>query len=240
MNNYLRINPNDLSKIFWDKILSNSISKKVVIEKEFYNNIDQLDDLRHQLNHPATNTGSITSTTAWLLFSLTFFFKPKVIVEIGSFIGKSIFSMAYASDLYFKEYKTQIFCCDYSNKIIFPKITKNLIQQFHLTSSTKMLNEIEDKFKIDLLHVDGRLQDADFSLLANKLSNECIVVLDDFEGMEKGTMNLINIFSNRLLSRKTHLLIYPIQDETKSKFSLHEKSTSAVLLPASKVLFTAQ
>lgn len=240
MSNLIRINPNDLSKVFWDKILTNSNTKKEIMGKDFYNKIDQLDKLRHQINQPVTNTGSVTLTTSWLLFSLTLFFKPRSIVEIGSFIGKSVFGMAIASDLYLEEYPTQIYCCDYSNKIDFPNITSNKIQQFHMTSSTDMLSKIDNNVKIDLLHIDGRLEEQDYGLLKNKISNECIIILDDFEGIEKGVVNLINIFQKNLVSRKTHFLVYPIQDETKIKHDLYEKSTSAILLPVSKVIFTPQ
>ena len=69
--------------------------KKETTQTDFFKNIDSLDNLRDQSSY---NTGSISSTTAWLLYSTTLFFKPEKILEIGSFIGKSTFSMAYAAD----------------------------------------------------------------------------------------------------------------------------------------------
>ena len=89
--NTINVNPNDLSNIFWKKILDNSYLKSMSIQSEFFKKIDELDNLRSQSSY---NTGSISSTTAWLLFSVVLYFKPKIILEVGSFIGKSTLSMA--------------------------------------------------------------------------------------------------------------------------------------------------
>ena len=233
----ININPNDLSLIFWGKILDNSFLKKYTIQKDFFKKIDSLDELRLQSSY---NTGSISSTTSWLLFSITLFFKPKIICEVGSFIGKSTFSMAFAADIYSNEHKCKIYCCDHSNKINFPNITSTKIKQFHKKSSTEMFRNIESDQKIDLLHLDGRLQNEDFDLLKNNLNEKTIFILDDFEGNEKGVVNFTNLLNNNLISRKSHCLIYPVQEETKSRYSLLEKSTSAVLIPSGSLRITAQ
>ena len=70
--NTININPTDLSLIFWKKILDNSFLKKSTIQKDFFKKIDSLDELRLQSSY---NTGSISSTTSWLLFSVILFFK---------------------------------------------------------------------------------------------------------------------------------------------------------------------
>ena len=93
--NTININSTDLSLIFWRKILDNSFLKQRTMQKDFFKKIDSLDELRLQSSY---NTGSISSTTSWLLFSITLFFKPKIIFEVGSFIGRSTFSMAFAAD----------------------------------------------------------------------------------------------------------------------------------------------
>tara|TARA_B100001996_G_C18538857_1_gene546104 strand:- start:15 stop:725 length:711 start_codon:yes stop_codon:yes gene_type:complete len=235
--NTININSTDLSLIFWRKILDNSFLKKRTMQKDFLKKIDSLDELRLQSSY---NTGSVSSTTSWLLFSITLFFKPKIICEVGSFIGKSTFSMAFAADIYSKEHKCLIYCCDISNEINFPNITSTKIKQFHKKSSTEMLKSFESDQKIDLLHLDGRLQNEDFDLLKNNLTEKTILILDDFEGNEKGVVNFINLLNNNLISRKSHCLIFPIQDETKTKYSLLERSTSAVLIPLELLRITAQ
>ena len=49
-----------------------------------------------------------------------------------------------------------------------------------------------------------------------------------------------NLLNNNLISRKSHCLIYPVQEETKTKYGLLEKSTSAVLIPSGSLRITAQ
>ena len=85
----------------------------------------------------------------------------------------------------FNEYKCLIYCCDFSNEINFPNITSTKIKQFHKKSSTEMFGSFENQ-KIDLLHLDGRLQNEDFDLLKNNFTENTILILDDFEGNEKG------------------------------------------------------
>ena len=235
--NTININSTDLSLIFWRKILDNSFLKQHTIQKDFFKKIDSLDELRLQSSY---NTGSISSTTSWLLFSITLFFKPKIICEVGSFIGKSTFSMAFAADTYSKEYECSIYCCDDSNEINFPNITSTTIKQFHKKNSTEMFKHFESDQKIDLLHLDGRLQNEDFDLLKNSLTEKTILILDDFEGNEKGVINFINLLNNNLISRKSHCLIFPIQDETKAKYNLLERSTSGVLIPLKSLKITNQ
>ena len=235
--NTININSTDLSFIFWRKILDNSFLKQHTMQKDFFKKIDSLDELRLQSSY---NTGSISSTTSWLLFSITLFFKPKIICEVGSFIGKSTFSMAFAADIYSKEYECSIYCCDISNEINFPNITSTTIKQFHKKNSTEMFKYLGSEQKFDLLHLDGRLEKEDFDLLKNNLNDKSILILDDFEGNEKGVINLINLLNNKLILRDSHCLIYPIQYETKAKYNLSEGSTSAVLIPLKTLNITNQ
>lgn len=233
----ININSYDLSELFWKKILNNSFLKKETTQIDFFKNIDSLDNLRNQSSY---NTGSISSTTAWLLYSFTLFFKPEKILEIGSFIGKSTFSMAYAADNYSHESKCEIYCCDYSNEIKFPKLTKTIINQFHKTSSTEMIKQLQESIVLDLIHLDGRLQNDDFLILKNKISENTLFLLDDFEGNEKGVINLISLINNNLISRNTHCVIYPLENEIGEKYNLLEKSTTAVILPIKLLKITNQ
>ena len=85
-----------------------------------------------------------------------------------------------------------------------------------------MFGNFESDQKIDLLHLDGRLQNEDFDLLKNNFTENTILILDDFEGNEKGVVNFNNLLNNNLISRKSHCLIYPIQEETKTMHGLLE------------------
>ena len=231
----IKINPFDLSKIFWDKILSNSYLKQKTIERIFFEKIDQLDQLRSQSDY---NTGSITSTTSWLLFSVVFFFKPKIIVEVGSFIGKSTISMALASDIYNVNKNTTIYCCDHSNEINLSGISKTPIIQFHKTTSTDMFKSFSDEIKFELIHLDGRLQDEDYEILKTHITENTIFILDDFSGIEKGVINYQGLVKKNIISRKHHLLIKPIDKNTSTQYNLIESSTSAILLPVNYLHFS--
>ena len=92
--------------------------------------------------------------------------------------------MAYAADDYLSEGKCEIYCCDYSNEINFPNLTKTTIKQFHKTSSTEMIKQLEENIIIDFVHLDGRLEIEDCSILKNKIS-ENIFLIDDFEEMKR-------------------------------------------------------
>ena len=233
----ININSFDLSSIFWKKILDNSFLKIKPYQTKFFEKIDSLDKLRI---HSSYNTGSISSTTAWLLFSIILFFKPKIILEIGSFIGKSTFSMALAADFNLTEGECDIFCCDYSNEIEFPNLTKTKIKQFHKTSSAEMFRRVDADLNIDLIHVDGRLEVEDCLLLKDRINNNTLFIIDDFEGNEKGVANLFNLINNKVISRSTYCVIYPIDNFVAKTYGLVEKSTTAVLLPIKFLKITSQ
>ncbi len=235
--NIININPSDLSNIFWKKILDNSFMKSRTIQSEFFKKIDSLDSLRSQSSY---NTGSISSTTAWQLFSVVLFFKPKKIIEVGSFIGKSTFSMALSADNYLAEGNCHIYCCDYSNEIHFPNMTKTKIMQFHKTSSTEMLRQLEGKGIFDFIHLDGRLENADCDILQKQINEDTLFMLDDFEGNEKGVVNLFTLLNQNLISRNTHCVIYPIENQVSKNYNLLEKSSSAFILPIKLLKITNQ
>ena len=233
----INISPTDLSKFFWNKILENSFIKSEIYKKDFFSKIDSLEKLRLESEY---NTGSISSTSSWLLYSLVIFFKPKTIIEIGSFIGKSTISMALGADDYIDEHKCEIFCCDMSNDIKLPKLSKTKITQFNKTKSTDMLKNLDGNMSFDLVHVDGRLENEDFEILKRNINERTVFVLDDFEGEEKGVVNFINFVQNKMNLKTSYLLAYPIQNETMLKFKLMEKSTSAIIIPSANIGFSNQ
>ncbi len=233
----ININSFDLSLIFWKKILDNSFSRIKPFQSKFFEKINSLDNFRSKSSY---NTGSISSTSAWLLYSITLFFKPKIIVEVGSFIGKSTFSMAFAADDYISESSCKIYCCDHSNEIKFPDLSKTEIKQYHKTSSSQMIKEFKENMIIDLIHLDGRLENEDCMLLKNKIDENTFFVLDDFEGNEKGIVNFSLLIKNNVISRKTHCLIYPLENKISEKYNLLERSTSAVILPVNLLKITNQ
>ena len=104
-------------------------------------------------------------------------------------------------------------------------------------TSTDMLNKIVDK--IDFLSLDGRINQEDIKILSNLLHSKSIIVLDDFEGMEKGVINLISIRKSQKF--KKYFLIYPPPNDILNKINFFSEACPiSLLLPASLVEFVNQ
>jgi predicted O-methyltransferase YrrM len=155
------------------------------------------------------NTGSITLEQMLQLRGICNAQRPRVVAEIGTFIGNS--AMAMNADL--------VYTCDRSNDC-FPSTDK--IRTFPLQSSTEMFEEMVRRgVKVDLFFFDGRIQPQDVNLIL-KLSNEkTIYLFDDYNGKEKGTVN-----AKLLSSAFTHdFFVIPPDDRIKN-------STLAAIAPA--------
>ena len=65
-----------------------------------------------------------------------------------------------------------------------------------------------------------------------------IILLDDFEGGEKGVINYIQL--KKLKKLNSHFLVYPCERARLEKISETSHSTTAVLLPNSLIELVAQ
>ena len=136
-------------------------------------------DACEQLREKATyKTGTISLAAAVYLRTLTERYQPKILVEIGTFIGTSTLAMK----------AEQIFTCDYNNDCLrstpsiwcFPK---------HL--STSMLGYLVEKaMKVDFFFFDGRIQGPDLALILRLSHPMTIYAFDDYEKKEKGVVNV--------------------------------------------------
>ena len=70
------------------------------------------------------------------------------------------------------------------------------------------------------------------------LNQNTIILLDDFEGSEKGVVNYMRL--KKLEKFKTHFLIYPCERSKLEKFGENSYSTTAVMLPNSLIELVAQ
>jgi len=211
--NPLKIGRQRFSKIFWD-IVDEKVSDypHEMIEKI----IEDQQKLRAEANY---NTGSVPFDDAVELYKLVKFFKPRMIAEVGTFIGVSTKVMDEA----LKDDFHRIFTCDSSNDIQIYKDNKHIIQ-YPKQTSTHMFRDLADKnLGIDLIYLDGRIQEEDFQYLPNIIHDHTIFVFDDFEGIEKGTVNAMRLESG------TRVLIYP-----------REGRKTAVSLPFTMLHFVAQ
>jgi hypothetical protein len=230
----IRINRSRLSDVVWRSIFESSSGQAASVRAELFQKSESLDDLRV---HAAYNTGSIGSGAIWALFSACLFFKPKIIAEVGTFIGKSTFAMACAIDIAYKE-GGEIYTCDFSNSIDLNFATKTSVKQFQMKSSTEMFTVLAaENRRFDLILLDGRLQAEDFKLLPAVLHPETVIFLDDFEGIEKGVINALHLMNSL---QNTHYLAYPPSRDIMHSHGLTDGCTIGMIIPRQLVEHTNQ
>jgi predicted O-methyltransferase YrrM len=223
-----------LSPIIWELILQSTCTVAEYRRKGFFQEVDSLEALRESADY---NTGSITAATCWSLLSVAHYFKPKIIVEVGTFIGKSTLSLSVGMEFGGVQ-DGKIYTCDLSNDIELPFARNREISQFRRQSSTQMLTALSaSNTRCDLLFLDGRLQKEDLQYLGTILHSNSIILLDDFEGVEKGALNA-SLLMNSL--QQTHSLVYPPNTELLRRFSLLDSCTTALIIPRSAMLLSNQ
>jgi hypothetical protein len=87
-----------------------------------------------------------------------------------------------------------------------------------------MFKALADKrTSVDLMYLDGRIQDEDLQYFPQITHDQTVFVFDDFEGIEKGVVNAM------MLDGANRLLIYP-----------REGRKTAVSLPFTLLQFVPQ
>jgi predicted O-methyltransferase YrrM len=195
----LNINRKHLSRAFWSQI---------------WHPVDlsrtrELEALRAQATY---DTGTTPESSLIALASVVRAVKPKRVIEIGTFIGKSTAMLAMNG--------AEVHTCDMSNNLQLPEWVGN-VKQYHM-SSTDMLTQLTGPF--DLIFIDGRLRSEDAAHLTRLLTPEAIVALDDFEGVEKGVVNAMKFDLQR------RLLIYPPERAFTERYA-HDDSQLALIIP---------
>lgn len=190
----LQIGRRRFSEIFW-----NLVDEKVD-EVPWQGIEDMIANRQEHRRNAEYNTGSLGVDDAAELYRLVKFFKPATIAEVGTFIGVSTTAMRMA------DRTVCIDTCDISNNI--PNLfehTNGMVTYFPKTSSTEMFRQLaeEDDPGIDMVYLDGRLQQEDFKYFPKIIHDQTVFVFDDFEGIEKGVINAM------MLEGPGRLLVYP-------------------------------
>lgn len=150
-------------------------------------------------------TGSICLEDAVDLYKIVKCFKPKVIAEVGTYVGTSTMTMLVAVP------ESNVYTCDCSNSI---DLGNEQIHQYHKKHSYEMFADMAEKgLKADLIYLDGRLSNQDVDPLLKIIHDKTIFVMDDFEGVEKGVTNSMMLESNN------RALVYP-REKRKTAFSI--------------------
>jgi len=208
--NPIQIGRQRFSNIFWGIVDER-------VDDYPYEVIERIVEQQQKLRIDADyNTGSVPYDDAVELYKLAKFFQPKVIAEVGTFIGVSTMAMNLAM-----ERLVDIYTCDHSNNI---DLDVPNIFQYPKQSSTDMFKDMaEKKVGVDLMYLDGRLQREDLELFHKIIHDQTIFVFDDFVGIEKGVVNAMMVESPE------RVLIYP-----------REGKRTAVSLPFTMLQFVPQ
>jgi len=167
-------------------------------------------------------TGSLTEHDVRDVSALANAFTPATVCEVGTFVGRSTYALANSMN------SGTIWTCDSSNALDLPSPGNAVtIRQFKKTNSTDMFGKaMAERQKFDLFYIDGRLTQRDAELMGECMDARSIIVLDDFEGVEKGVANA-SILLNSVAAGCT--LIYPKPGRK-----------TAVLLPFTRIRFVPQ
>jgi len=195
----LNVNRKRLSRAIWDTLFADLPD----LPWHVIEDLEKLD--------PARRTGSTNHASLIALWAVIRHFRPKVVAEIGTYIGKSTFVLAREG--------ADVHTCDMTHNFKLPLTTS--ITQYH-SSSTEMLAKLDGN--IDLLHLDGRLQPDDKPHLERLFTPDTVITLDDFEGIEKGVWNAMQID----LSQR--ILVYPPERELTERYAVGD-ATTAIILP---------
>lgn len=176
--------------------------------------------------------GSISLDSSFYLWLITKYFSPKNVCEIGTYIGRSTIIMASAAGEGLEAIYTcdgTYDCMDFSlldgSDFSQSKISNGKkIKYFGKTMSTEMLGEIlQTGKKIDFCFIDGRISNEDCALFEKVFTEDAVIVIDDFEGVEKGVINVM-MLRNKFPG---HVLLEPPVIPTR-----RERLNFSVMLPA--------
>lgn len=234
----LTLNRVALSRAIWHRIFENA-EMLSAYKAEILSQSQELEKMRSQA---AYDTGSISAAAVWTLTATAYYFAPKVIAEVGTFIGRSTY--AIAEGCYYAGVNPTIHTCDFSNDIDltglrhFAMSNTELIQ-YRKKSSLEMFMALEaSKASVDWVHLDGRLTDQEMQSVKAVQHDRTLYTMDDFEGLEKGVANTQRLINT--LGTAAHLLIYPPERDTLEHFGLRDGCTTAMLLPRCLFALTAQ
>lgn len=216
----LRINRRHLSRLFWATVLEHSADSPARPRL-----MAELDELERHREHADYNTGSVSLAAGWALYSLARYFRPELIAEVGTFIGRSTVALRRGAP------DAELHTCDLSNDIDLALGSR--VVQYPKRSSVEMFAALKSDDKtIDLLHIDGRLNEQDMTVIPPTR----LIALDDFEGNEKGVANLINLHG----IEPAYQVIYPPERGLLAEHGLTGYCNTAVLLPNDMIRLVRQ
>jgi predicted O-methyltransferase YrrM len=158
------------------RIYSQAIWDTIKYRTKEYRDIYAFDT---QMEYPAT----INEYSANMLRRLAFYFQPRVVAEVGTYIGRSTTALATGMG------HGEIHTCDTGPQLFKAESVDGVFIKKYHAISTEMLKAIDKP--VDLFFFDGRIQPDDLPLIKALAVPECVFLFDDFEGVEKGVANVM-------------------------------------------------
>jgi len=128
--------------------------------------------------------GAIACNEGELLYKMVRYFRPKNILEIGTWFGTSANFMAHAlSDA---EIDGTVYTCDKNNLFVAP----HELIEYHNCLSEDLLKDLRRRaVQIDMVFTDGRLYPKDAKRIKSLMPN-VLFSTHDYTGKEKGWRNV--------------------------------------------------
>lgn len=232
----LQLSTHELSRVIWRRLFTEFNAELDVARAELMAIVDRLESDRAAM---AYKTGSISISSGIILYLLTRKIQPTVVLEVGTFIGRSTSSMMLAMDKN-ETPDRLLYTCDLSNDFVMnTSHFKTPIKPMPRTGSTDALRQaIAGGRKVDLFHFDGRLQGPDVGMVAELSHDRTAYALDDFEGIEKGVVNALVMKQQPRFAG--YFLIEPPSEEVLAPYGITDRCLTAVLVPPSVFQLTPQ
>ena len=234
--NSINLSSPELSPIIWKHVIDNTgieLSQKIDDLLKHYKNLESY------VSKMDFQTGSVSILSGITLYMLTKYFQPKKVFEVGTFIGRSTVSMALGISQYCDN--GTIYTCDKDNDFYLNELKLGCeIQGMGKTLSTDALRKVcEKEDRIDLFYFDGRLQESDLQYVAQLSGEDTIIIVDDFEGIEKGVINCALL--KNCSPFRSYFLVYPCPKGFLDFLNSYgSRSMTALLVPPTIFRLTPQ
>jgi hypothetical protein len=220
-----------LSEAFWPRLEASSrVLPSVSLKAD---RILEASRVIHQ-RFPQETAGSISKSAIIKLYLLARYFRPRVVAEVGTFIGRSTLALGEGGGAGLSALHT----CDFSfdafgvpDGFIADFKSAEKIHYHAKTASTEMFRAMlnQHRGKVDCFFLDGRLSGEDIEYIKELRHAESVFIIDDFEGVEKGV-------SNALLLRQTFQDLVLIRPEVECDSHGGPKVTNTALMFGARLI----
>ena len=227
----LKINRSHLTNVFWSTVLEGSAFTIHSVISELQDQHRLIEDGRKQAD---VNTGSVSFASSLCIAFAAAYFRPQVVAEVGTFVGRSAFSLLTGAGSVGAALPL-VHSCDFSNDIPLNFPNQERVIRYPRQSSTQMFTSLlNERIYPDFYFFDGRLTKDDAELLQELHADQALILLDDFVGVEKGVLNAMLL---QQAFPENFLLAYPCAEAMLTSFGICDSSVVAALIPTKNTVF---